>query len=310
MKILLYADLQKEYQDELIRQLPRNAEVILKDQLSSTELKEIMDSVEILIGNPPADLFTPIPDSLQFWQLENVGFEQYKDLDFKGVVANVGNMSAAACAETIVAGVLGFYRGVHLMVRNQVKKRWQGEEVANELSLLGEKEVIVLGSGAIGEHVKKLLKAFGCRVQLTAKSDPDADIHSYRKLLAKLPQTDLVVNTLPGNLDKYVSDDFFAAIKQGALYASVGRGNTTDEKALVSALESGKLAGAVLDVTEPEPLPKNRKLWKMKNVILTQHTGAAHKDRDRDKIKKFVENLELFLKGAKIDDEVKLTDGY
>jgi glyoxylate/hydroxypyruvate reductase A len=310
MKILLYADLQKDYREELVKQFPQDAEVIFKDELSEDEVKQAIKSADILIGNPPADLLDEIPESLQFWQLENVGFEQYKDVNYKGIVANVGDMSAAACAETIVAGVLGFYRGVHLMVRNQLKKDWQGEAVENELSILGERQVIILGSGAIGENVSKMLEAFGCKVKMTAKSDPDADIYSYDDLLSEISETDLVINTLPGNLDKYVARDFFNSIKEGALYASIGRGNTTDENALIEALESGKLIGAVLDVTEIEPLPKESKLWEMKNVILTQHTGAAHKDRDRDKVKKFAENVGKFLKKEKIEDEVELSKGY
>ncbi|MCE6991136.1 NAD(P)-dependent oxidoreductase [Dyadobacter sp. CY323] len=310
MKIFIYADLQKHYLEELVKQLSGDAEMILKEQLSDDEIMQEIKSADILIGNPPSDLFNDIPDTLKFWQLENVGFEQYKDLHYKGVAANVGDMSAAACAETIVAGILGFYRGVHIMVRNQLNAEWQGEAVESHLSVLGEKQVIILGSGSIGEHVSKMLEAFGCSVQMTAKSDPAADIHSYDELLSQLPETDLVINTLPGNLDKYVAKDFFDSMKEGALYASIGRGNTTDENALINALESGKLAGAVLDVTETEPLPKDSKLWKMTNAILTQHTGAAHKMRDRDKVAKFVDNVRKFLNGEKIKDEIELANGY
>jgi glyoxylate/hydroxypyruvate reductase A len=309
MKIVIYADLQKQYLEELVKQLPEDAEIIRKDQVSDDEIMQEINSAEILVGNPPADQLTDIPESLKFWQLENVGFEQYKDLEFKGKVANVGDMSASACAETIVAGILGFYRGIHIMVKNQLKSEWQGEAIENELSVLGEKNVIILGSGAIGEFVCKMLEAFGCNVQMTAKSDPDAEIHSYEELLSELPGVDLVVNTLPGNLDKY-GKEFFDALKDGALYANIGRGNTTDEDALINALKSGKLTGAVLDVTETEPLPKNSKLWAMPNVILTQHTGAAHKMRDRDKVAKFVENVGKFLNDEKIEDEIELSNGY
>lgn len=310
MKIVIYADLQEKYLKELKKQLPDDADIVTKGELSHEEVMQEIASAEILIGNPPADSFQDIPESLKFWQLENVGFEQYKDLQFKGKAANVGDMSAAACAETIVAGILGFYRGVHLMVRNQINRKWEGEAVENELSILGEKEVIILGSGAIGENVGKMLEAFGCHVQMTAKSDPDADIHSFDGLLAQLPDTDLVVNTLPGNLDKYAGKDFFDAMKEGALYASIGRGNTTDESALIDALDSGRLAGAVLDVTEKEPLPEDSGLWPMTNVILTQHTGAAHKMRDRDKVAKFVDNVQKYLKNEEIPDEVDLSKGY
>lgn len=310
MKILVYAKLKKELQSELKKQLPKDAEVIFATDISEQKMKEELQSAEILIGNPPAEWFDEIPGSLKFWQLENVGFEQYKHIDYKGKVANVGDMSAIPCAETIVSGILAFYRGVHKMVRNQIKKQWIGEKSSNELQILSGRKVIILGSGAIGEHVNKLLEAFGCSIQMTAKSDPQAEIHSFEHLLEQLPETDLVVNTLPGNLDKYVSQEFFDAMKEGSLFANVGRGNTTDEKALIKALESGKLTGAVLDVTEEEPLPEDSKLWEMENVILTQHTGAEHVGRDQDKMEKFISNINKYLKNEEIEDEVKLSEGY
>lgn len=310
MKILIYADIQPFYLDELIRQMPDEAELLVKSQLSEQEIEDALPDIDILIGNPPANIMKKSGGKIKFWQLENVGFEQYLDLDFKGIVANVGDMSAAACAETIVAGILGFYRGIHTMVQNQLKQQWVGEKIEAELSILGEKQVLILGSGEIAVQTEKLLSAFGCRIQKTARHDPDADIHSYQKVLKTLPQMDLVVNTLPGNLEKYVGKDFLNAMKEGALYANIGRGSTTDEAALIESLESGKLIGAVLDVTEQEPLPANRKLWKMPNVILTQHTGAAHKYRDRDKVAKFVENVDQYLAGRKVKDQVRLTDGY
>jgi len=310
MKILVYAKLEKDRQSELEKKLPDDAEIIFATDIPEQEMEKELQSAEILIGNPPAEWFNEIPGSLKYWQLENVGFEQYKDIDYKGKVANVGDISAVPCAETIVSGILAFYRGIHKMVRNQLKKEWVGEKSSNGLQILSGRKVIILGSGAIGEHVNKLLEAFGCSIQMTAKSDPQAEIHSFEHLLQQLPETDLVINTLPGNLDKYVSQEFFDAMKEGSLYANVGRGNTTDEKALIKALESGKLAGAVLDVTEEEPLPEDSKLWEMENVILTQHTGAEHLGRDRDKIEKFVSNINKYLKNEKIEDEVKLSEGY
>jgi len=309
MKILVYTTFEEQHQSAFKKQLPDEAEIIFNSG-NEQEIKEALQSAEILVGNPPADWFEEVPNSLKFWQMENVGFEQYKDIQFEGKVANVGDMSAVPCAETIVSGILAFYRGVHSMVRNQLDKKWVAEKISNELQILGEKKVIILGSGAIGEHARKILEAFGCEIQMTAKSDPDAEIHSFEHLLKQLPQTDLVINTLPGNLDKYVSAEFFDAMKEGSLYANIGRGNTTDEEALIKSLESGRLVGAVLDVTETEPLPEDSKLWEMKNVILTQHTGAGHKDRDRDKVEKFTENINKFLKGEKIEDEVKLSEGY
>src|SRR5690606_14160597 len=100
-----------------------------------------------------------------------------------------------------------------------------------------------------------------CSIKMTARKNPRAQIHSYDNLLSELQKTDLVINTLPGKANKYVSADFFNAMQKGSLYASIGRGNTTDEEALLDALTTRKISGAVLDVTEQEPLPQQSKLW-------------------------------------------------
>ena len=309
MEILVYANLEEEDQQVLKRKLPPKTQITFAGNVPEPQLQQAFQSCQILIGNPPPEWFEKIPPSLRFWQLESVGFEQYKDIPFNGTVANVGDVSAQSCAETMVSGILAFYRGVHQLIRFQLAKHWVGEKIRNELYIVGKKKVIILGSGAIGMHIKKILGAFGCAIQMTAKSDPDADIHSFEQLLEHLPQTDLIINTLPGNLDNYVSQQFFDTMKKGSLYASIGRGTTTDEEAMMRVLETGRLVGAVLDVTQIEPLPPESPLWTMENVILTQHTGAAHQDEQKDKVEKFISNITKFLRREKLEDEVRLTEG-
>ena len=93
--------------------------------------------------------------------------------------------------------------------------------------------------------------------------------------MAALPQTDIVINCLPGSAEGFFSADLVAAMAPDSIYASVGRCNTTDEPALIAALEAGHLGGAVLDVTAIEPLPTDNPLWALPNVLLTQHTGGS-----------------------------------
>ncbi len=131
---------------------------------------------------------------------------------------------------------------------------------------------------------------------MTARTNPAADLHSPEELMQVLPQTTLVINTLPGSAEKYVTAPMLEALPAQAVYASVGRGETTDEAALIAALQSGKLAGAVLDVTEEEPLPTYSPLWDMEQVILTQHTGGGKSDELTGIANQFISNLDHFLK--------------
>ncbi len=222
----------------------------------------------------------------------------------------MGDFFAMACAETMVAGILALYRGLPTLLRLQDAKSWQGKKVRFTLDLLSEKTALVLGAGTIGKATKKILEGFGTQVKMTARQNPEADIHSKEELFQRLPQADIVVNTLPGNAGKYVSAEFIRQMKKGSIYANVGRGTTTDEQALISALQEGHLAGAVLDVTETEPLPQDSPLWQMENVLLTQHTGGGQANEVERKIDRFLANLKRFLAGEEILGQVNLSQGY
>ena len=310
MKLFVYTSLDKALQSSLRKELPAAVQPIFKDELSGTQLMEAFNSAEIIMGNPPVDWFKQIPPKLAFWQLDSAGFENYRNLNINVPVANMGDFFAQPCAETMVGGILAFYRNIHLLVRKQDKKEWLGSKIRTSLDLLGNKKVIILGSGSIGQALKQMLLGFGCQVKMTARKNPNADIHSFEELLEVLPHTDLVINTLPGNLNKYVSAEFIQAMKPGSLYASVGRGSTTDESALIAALQTGKLAGAVLDVTEQEPLPESSSLWEMENVILTQHTGGGYIEENEGKVKMFMVNLNRVLNKEEIQSQVNLSQGY
>ncbi len=266
---------------------------------------------DAILGNPPLVWFENAQArNLKFWQLDSAGFDQYRQADTNAKVANMGDWFARPCAETIVGGILALYRGLNKLAVLQKEKKWVGTPIRGELGLLYRKNVAVLGSGTIGLAVRSILSGFGTNTKLVARSSAEADIHSREALFEILPFTDIVINTLPGAAGKYVDDDFLQAMKKGSVYANVGRGSTTDEQALIRLLKNGDLAGAVLDVTEKEPIPSENPLWEMDNVILTQHSGGGQANEDSGKAANFIENFSRFLKGEKILFEVSLSRGY
>lgn len=268
-------------------------------------------TADAILGNPPLSWFDNSQGrNLKFWQLDSAGFDQYRSANVDAKVANMGDWFARPCAETIVGGILALYRGLNKLAVLQKEKKWVGAPIRAELGLLYRKEVVVLGSGTIGLAVRSIVTGFGANTKLVARSSAEADIHSREDLLEVLPSTDIVINTLPGAAGKYADEDFLKAMKKGSVYANVGRGSTTDEQALIRFLKSGDLAGAVLDVTEKEPLPPDSPLWEMDNVILTQHSGGGQANEDSGKAANFIENFSRFLKGEKILFEVSLSRGY
>ena len=310
MNLFIYTSLHNDHRNFLRQQLPPELNVVFRAELPPGETKKAFQAAEVIMGNPPVDWFVSVPPKLVFWQLDSAGFDQYQKVAVTALVANMGDFFARPCAETMVGGILAFYRGIPELVKRQTTKEWRGNQIRPNLDLLGNKKVMILGAGTIGTACKQMLTGFGCAVKTTARQNPEADIHLFEEILKILPETDVVVNTLPGAAEKYVSREFLQAMKPGSLYASVGRGSTTDEQALLEVLQSGKLAGAVLDVTEQEPLPESSPLWEMENVLLTQHTGGGYLAEEEGKIRQFLKNFTSFRQGETILDQVNLAQGY
>jgi glyoxylate/hydroxypyruvate reductase A len=310
VKVFIYTDLNKSLQDELRAQLPPTTVLTFRSNLSESEVLPAFKQAEVIMGNPPASWFEePLP-YLKFWQIDSAGFNQYQHIRLDVTIVNMGDLFSNDCAETIIGGILAYYRGLNHLIKFQLDKEWRAQEIRAFTESLSSKRVLILGSGTIGLAVRKALAGFGCQIKTTARNNPIADFHSFEEILKALPETDLVINTLPGNLKHYVSKIFIDAMKKGSVYANIGRGNTTDESALIASLTNGHLGGAILDVTEKEPLPKDNPLWTMKNVILTQHTGGSGSQEVIGRVKRFIYNFHLFIQHKEIEDRIELQAGY
>jgi glyoxylate/hydroxypyruvate reductase A len=311
MKIFVYTALEEAARTYLHQQLPAEADVVFAADLPAEEVQEAFWAAEVVLGNPPAAwLASGPPPQLKFWQIDSAGFDRYKGIELAVPVANMGDFFAWACAETMVAGLLALYRRLPELVLLQARQQWVGAEVRGRQGLLRGKRVVILGAGTIGQAVREQLSGFGCAVQLLARTDPQAQLHSKEELAAALPETDVVINCLPGSADGFFSAELVAAMRPDSLYASVGRGNTTDEPALIAALQAGHLDGAVLDVTATEPIPAGHPLWALPNVLLTQHTGGGQPGEAEGKIDQFVRNLVHLRAGQPLENLVQLAQGY
>ncbi|MDF7809866.1 D-2-hydroxyacid dehydrogenase [Hymenobacter sp. YC55] len=311
MHLFIYTTLNDNARRLLLTQLPAHTNTVFRQDLEKDKQAAAFEQAEVLFGNPPAEWFTATPpQALRFWQIDSAGIDRYKQVQTQAQVANVGDYFAWPCAETMVAGILGWYRHIPELAVLQVEKNWVGAPIRERLGLLRGKRVVVLGSGAIGQAVAKQLTGFDCAVQFLARTDPQAQLHTKEDLLAALPNTDIVVNCLPGSADNFFSAELVQAMTPSSLYASVGRGNTTDEPALIAALQAGRIAGAILDVTNQEPLPLDSPLWQLPNVLLTQHSGGGQPNEDEGKVEVLLRNLRLFEQGEPLENQVDLSRGY
>ena len=313
MIIYCHANLDEVLQNRLKEALsPKYTLHFQSDTTSKTEAQSLFNKADYILGNPPLDWFSEPQNNLKFWQLDSAGFDQYASvpLNEQTKVANMGDWFARPCAESIIGGILALYRGLDKLTLLKEKTEWIGSPLRAHLRLLSGQEVVILGAGTIGKTVHHFLQGFGCTLHMMARTSSDADIHSREELFDILPNTDLVINTLPGSANQFVDQAFFQTMKKGSVYASVGRGSTTDESALIKALHSQHLDGAVLDVTEVEPIPNDNPLWKMENVILSQHTGGGHADEHVGKVDLFLNNIMTIENGGSPINEVNLSKGY
>lgn len=310
MNLFVHIALDDTLKTALRQQLPTTISPVFRRELPEPEQRAAFQSADLILGNPPSTWFAnPLPN-LKFWQLDSAGFDGYQGVQTTAQVANMGDYFAWPCAETMVAGLLALYRRIPELTLLQSRHEWVGAPIRARTDLLRYKRVVILGTGTIGRAVRQMLTGFEGTVTMLARTDPQAELHSADELKAVLPQTDIVVNCLPGTATGFFSADLIAAMPPGSIYANVGRGTTTDEPALLAALQSGRLGGAVLDVTATEPLPADSPLWTLPNVLLTQHTGGGQPDEDAGKVALFLRNLALFGAGEPLENAVVLDRGY
>ena len=310
MRLVVYSPLPEAARTMLQQDLAASFKVLYADELPPEQQAAACQQAEIIFGNPPPEWLAGELPHLRLWQLDSAGFDRYQGLAVAAPVANMGDYFAWPCAETMVAGLLALYRALPELARLQAEARWVGAPIRERMGLLRGKRVVLLGAGAIAQAVRQQLSGFGCVVQLLARTDPQAQLHSQAELLAALPHTDLVVNCLPGSADKFFGAAEFATLPPGSLYASVGRGNTTDEAALLAALQTGHLGGAVLDVTETEPLPASHLFWAMPQVLLTQHTGGGQPHEAEGKVAQLLRNLAHLQADQPLENLITLQRGY
>jgi len=163
------------------------------------------------------------------------------------------------------------------------------------------------------------MHALGCRVIGVKRREgrpPEGveGLYTLERLDKLLPQADIVAMCLPGNKDTYhlMNKERLSLMKEGAVLLNVGRGITLDTEGLMEVLRSGHLAGAALDVTDPEPLPKDHPLWDMENVVLTPHiSGASVLPEIQEKILDIcIGNLECYLVQRPMRNVVDFKTGY
>jgi phosphoglycerate dehydrogenase-like enzyme len=235
------------------------------------------------------------------------------------LLTNGQHIASPALAEHAVALMMALVRGLDRYHANQLQGAWErdiGMEGDDFMELAG-RTVLVVGLGGIGTEVATRAHGLGMRVIATRGSRREGPeyvdyVGLADETLALARQADVVINTTPltEQTRAMFNAAFFEAMQPGAYFVSVGRGASTNTEDLVAALTSGRIAGAGLDVTDPEPLPAGHPLWTTPRVLITPHT-AGRSDRSRERLFLLMqENLRRYVAGEPLLSVVDIERGY
>jgi len=233
------------------------------------------------------------------------------------LLTNLQRTMGASMAEHVLGMMLALSRHFDYFLKQQQQAHWARENTTPQLADLDGKTVLVVGLGGIGTEVARRAHALGMRVIATrASGRTGPDFVSYVGLpdeLQKLAKdADFIVNCAPltPQTTGIFNREFFETLKPGAYFISVGRGRSTVTADLIAALSSGRLAGAGLDVVDPEPLPAESPLWHLPNVIITPHISADTPGSAEQRNLVLIENLRRYAAGEPMISVVDIDRGY
>lgn len=226
------------------------------------------------------------------------------------VLTNARGVFGELMSEFVFGYLLFFEKKMLERIQAQQNREWK----RTDPGMLRGRTIGLLGVGSIGAHLAGTAKHFAMNVRgFTRASETSADVDQYyhgSDILKFAEGLDYLVCVLPRTADtnRIVDANLLAALPSHAIFVNVGRGNAVDEAALVKALSESKLAAAVLDVFDQEPLPREHPFWTTPNLYMTYHTSAISYPEDLTRV--FIENYLLYREGKPLKYIVDFEKGY
>jgi phosphoglycerate dehydrogenase-like enzyme len=286
------------------------------DCLATTEPRQAISlgSAYDLAFGEPALLSQALPhlDGIQWMQATWAGVEPLLDpaLRRNYILTNARGIFGALMSEYVFGYLLAHERHILQRFASQQEQRWDETPPGT----LRGKQIGIMGVGSIGADLARTAKHFGMFVRGYTRSSEscqavDAYFHPPQKL-SFAAGSDYLICILPqvATTKRLVDQYLLAALPSHAVFINVGRGSAVDEPALVDALQSGRIAGAVLDVFMEEPLPPQHIFWRTPNLLITSHTAAP--TFPEDIVTVFMDNYRRWMLGDALLYQVDFARGY
>jgi len=278
---------------------------------SKTDYFQALKDSEIVFGWPKTELIKEA-ENLKWLHLPSAGVDRYANKEIYQnkdiILTNSSGVYGKPIAEHVFAMIMAHNRNLIDYAYNKKEKKWQRE---NKIKDFFDSTVGILGFGDIGSTIARRAKAWGAKVlalKRTMTESPDYVDHIYlnKDLDKLLKRSDYLILTLPGTpeTENMITVRELKIMKDSAFIVNIGRGSLIKQADLIKALTENWIAGAGLDVTDPEPLPEESKLWELENVILTPHTAGFSPTNDQRRFEIFRDNLKKYLNNEALLNQV------
>ncbi len=321
LNVLITFPVKEEKRKEIEAAVPEAAYTYLAGYFVGDEKVSLtpahLENADVILGCVPPDMLQHCR-RLKFLQLDSAGVKPYIGgaLPEGAALACATGAYGLAISEYMLAGMLMLQKKMLFYMDNQKKHHWKKGGMVSSIS---GSTVLCVGMGDIGSEFLKRCKALGAYtigVKRTAGGKPEwlDELYTIEDMDSLLPRADVLALVLPETPKTYhmFNAEKLNLLRSDAIVLNVGRGNTVDNLALARMLEEGRLAGAFLDVFEPEPLPEDHPLWDAPNTIITPHiTGGFTLQQTMDNIADIsAENFRRFVGGQPLVNEVDFEEGY
>jgi phosphoglycerate dehydrogenase-like enzyme len=295
-----------------------------EDEAKAT-LPPILEQAEVILTNPivPDDILARAP-ALKWLQLTSAGVDRLFETETvqsgRIAVTTATGMHAVPISEYVIGAMIAFAKGFPRAMQAQAERQWR-PYLAQELE---DMTVGIVGVGAIGGRVAEVAKVLGMRVIAMRRTagrrmtGAETGNDCFDELLPPndleylLRESDYVVLALPLTPQSHhlIGEEQLRMMKPTAVIVNIARGGVIDQEALIRALKTGTIQGAVVDVTDPEPLPPENELWTLPNVLITPHVSGGTPRYMERAVGVFMDNLGRYVAGKDLRNVVDVERGY
>lgn len=313
--ILFSAKLSEKHQHTLRLKYPQQEFVFCEDIVEAEKFLE-QATVLVTYGEDINEETIEKAARLKWIMVLSAGVERlpFPAIEARDIlVTNAKGIHKIQMAEYTISMLLQVYRTERELIENEKQAKW----AKVSLQEITGKTMLVLGTGAIGQEVARLAKAFRMKTIGISRSGCHVDffdeVYQLNSLNEKLPEADFVVSVLPSTKEtKYLlNEGHFTRMKDSAVFVNIGRGDIVASDTILNAVREKEIAHAILDVFEQEPLPAEHPLWKEPNITVTPHISGKSPEYLPRALVIFEENLENFIsKASNYRNIINTTRGY